>query len=389
MLEKNFTAEDSIKVLISSYLSNQASAEDTEALILWIGQSEENKKLFIEYKRAWELTLLATHETKFNKVLSDEWNKLSGNLDEVIKSESDNKYEIRILPYQRFLKIASVVLLFVTIGVTFAWRVSTKKLDSVIHKEISHEIIVPKGGRTLVILPDSTTVMLNACSMLRYNGDYGFNSRNIILEGEGYFTVNKNPDMPFIIEALGLKIKALGTIFNVKAYPDESSITTTLVEGVVKIESKGVNITMKPSQNITFNRNAHNDYVVSDETEGKTSEAENNKIAKGDTPLIDIKSGVNTQNYTAWKDNRLILNSEKLEVLSVLLERKFDVSVNIKSEELKNYRFSGTFYQETLEQILGVINLTAPIKYQIKDGIVTIQIDKNRTSLFNTITNNP
>jgi transmembrane sensor len=94
------------------------------------------------------------------------------------------------------------------------------------------------GGRSEVILPDGSKVKLNAGSNISYSNNFGYAERNILLEGEGYFEVETNPQIPFVVEASGLKIKAFGTIFNVKAYPEEEEITTTLVEGMVKLREK-------------------------------------------------------------------------------------------------------------------------------------------------------
>ena len=113
------------------------------------------------------------------------------------------------------------------------------------------EIKVPLGAISEIILPDSSQVMLNAGSTIRFRSDYNSNNRDIQLQGEGYFKVAKNENLPLIVNTGNLKIKAVGTEFNVKAYPDEGIIETTLVSGIVEISKEGqdnVQFDLKPNQ---------------------------------------------------------------------------------------------------------------------------------------------
>ena len=253
-----------------------------------------------------------------------------------------------------------------------------------------HQVNVPKGSESEVILPDGTKVILNAGSIIKYYGDFGLTSRNVTLEGEGYFDVETDHEKPFIVEAFGLKIKALGTIFNVKAYPEENSITTTLVEGTVRIEGDGVDLIMAPKQKITYIRGVNKEQLPQEEkTEVALKPSIQKKAAlKTEPPQIKLASNVNTLELTAWKDGRLIFNSEKLSSLAILLERKFNVDIKIESAELLNYKFTGTFHQETLEQILNIINLSAPINYQIEKGVVNIRLDPKRRAIFKEVISN-
>ena len=92
------------------------------------------------------------------------------------------------------------------------------------------------GSRAQFSLSDGTTVTLNAGSRLKYDNRFGINDRVVQLEGEGYFKVAKDSKRPFTVKTSHLNVRALGTAFNVKAYSDDKTIETTLVEGSVKIE---------------------------------------------------------------------------------------------------------------------------------------------------------
>lgn len=382
----DFRNEEYFKALIHSCLSGQANEKDIEDLRLWINQSDDHKKQFIEIRRAWILMSQAPPRGKFNKAKYDGWKTLSAKLK--LNGKKDTIKSIST--FQKIIRIAAVFLLLISIGTATAWRVTLNRYHNLVNKEIAHQFNVPKGSESEVILPDGTKVNLNAGSVLKYSGDYGLTARHVTLEGEGYFDVETDHEKPFIVEAFGLKIKALGTIFNVKAYPEENSITTTLIEGAVRIEGEGVDLIMTPKQKITYTKGVLIEQLPQEEkTEVavKSSILEKAEYSK-ESPQIKLASNVNTIELTAWKDGRLIFNSEELRNLSILLERKFNVDINIESEELLNYKFTGTFHQETLEQILNVINLSAPIKYQIEKGVVTIRLDPKRRAIFREVISN-
>lgn len=377
--EMDLRNEDYYKNLINCHLSHQISEKNNEELLRWINQSENNKKQFIELSRTFKLTSLATPRGKFNKAKYVEWNKLSDKL-----SSDDKKNPVIITPLQKVIRIAAVFFLLVALGTTFAWIITSNKLQNLISQETVHQIYVPLGGRSEVILPDGSKVRLNAGSNLSYSANFGYDNRNVLLEGEGHFEVETNPQIPFVVEASGLKIKAYGTIFNIKAYPEEEEITTTLVEGIVKIEGENIDLTMSPFQKVTYTK--HKQVLPDQEGQIKDEEepiiAEKVKKGKVVRAPVTLANNVDIREITSWKDGVFIFNSEKLSNLSVILARKYDVSIKIESEELNNHKFTGTFHQETLEQILGIINMSAPINYKIEKGVVSIRLDKERSVIF-------
>jgi transmembrane sensor len=381
----NFT-EESLKNLIHGYLSNQVSEEDIKKLKYWIDLSDDNKKQFNEFARAWMLVSQASPRGKFNRAKYSEWKKLSDKL----AAKNEKVPRITISPLQRAVSIAAVILLLLSVGSTIAWRITSQKLHSLISMETIQQIKAPMGGRSEVILPDGSKVKLNAGSKISYSNKYGYTERNIILEGEGYFEVETNPQIPFVVEASGLKIKALGTKFNVKAYPEEDAIITTLIEGTVRIEGKNIDLTMTPSQKVTYIKDQYrNVFPAEDNIQPEPEKSiPMEKVEIFEPPKILLANNINTRQVTAWIDGVFIFSAEKLSNLAVILERKYDISIEIESEELRNHRFTGTFDQETLEQILGIIKMSAPIKYEIEKGVVIIQLDQRRRHVFKELSMN-
>jgi len=282
-----------------------------------------------------------------------------------------------------------VIVVFSLGSLSTLWFSKSESLADL--SKIKHEIIVPKGGQSKLVLPDGTVVWLNAGTHFSYKGDYGITNRNVNLVGEGFFSVVKNPEKPFIVQTSGLRVKAFGTTFNVKAYPEEKVVTTTLVEGVVRIEGKGVDISLKP-KDVVILQKVRNTVVKN--TSENIDKAEKEQVSPKEPPMsaiakpkgdVFVESNANTDLHTSWKDNRWIIDSQSIQDIGIVLERKFNVSININSAGLSKYKFTGTFTKETLEQILDVLKLSAPIKYEIKDGKVVIEEEQKRMATYNNL----
>lgn len=237
------------------------------------------------------------------------------------------------------------------------------------------EVKSPYGSRSEIKLPDGTSVILNAGSTLRYGNDFNVKNRDIQLYGEGYFKVAKNTEIPLIVTAGYIDVIAVGTEFNIKAYPEENTIETTLIEGKVEIANSNDNVNdeelvnLEPNQKAIFYK-AEDEYKLENiikEEKPQTVEPflENILIS----PKADIEKTV------AWTEGRLIFRGENLDNLCIDLQRKYDVKFVFIDEGLKKYRFTGILRDETLEQVLSVIKLTAPIDFTVEGKTVYLFTD--------------
>lgn len=238
------------------------------------------------------------------------------------------------------------------------------------------EIKAPYGSRSEIKLPDGTQVVLNAGSTLRYQNDFNGTNRDLNLTGEAYFKVAKNEKIPLVVNAGSINIKAVGTAFNVKAYDEEGTVETTLIEGKVEITRHGEEgnndqfVGLEPNQKAIFIKDE--DSFVLEKIKNSNSAIEPvNTISEN----ILISPKVNVSQVVAWTEGKLILRAENLGTLSVDLERKYDVKFVFADEEIKKYRFTGILLDETLEQVLNVIRLTAPINYVLDGKTVHLSSD--------------
>lgn len=266
-----------------------------------------------------------------------------------------------------FAKIAAVVIFFFAIGGGVGYIISNRLNKQ---KISCCEIEVPFGAISMVTLPDSSKVWLNAGSKLKYQNSFNNENRQVFLEGEAYFKVAKKKELPFIVNTDNLDILAVGTEFNVKAYSNENTIETTLIEGCVSVLNKKKNgdiyskkVCLRPSQKAIYIK-CQQELQLEEIENIKSTTPEISSLEKGN---LYVASEIDTNPVISWKYDRLIFQGEKLNSIAVKLERKYDVTISFNSDEIKKFKFTGTLEDETITQVLDVIKLTAPIDYKL-DG---------------------
>lgn len=383
MDELHSSIDDFYKDLIVKVLSDKASLEEAQLLMGWIEQDADNKIYFNQMKSAWQVSSSIKPLTRFDA--ENAWQKAKA----IIEKENTVKLNSRF-DFAFVVRIAAMLIfafMLGGLGTYFGFK-KTINLGSIVQNSVN-EICAPLGSKTKLVLPDGTKVWLNAGSKLRYSQTYNTNQREVYLEGEAFFKVKTNPEKPFIVKTSEMSVKAFGTSFNVKAYPDEATITTTLVEGVVKIEgidknSKKFDVSLKPNQKLIYLKKSFSENVAIKKEEPKKQYVPTfieDKLKTANIP-IGIDSHVETKLYTSWKDDKWIIEREELDQLSVMLERRYNVTFLFNSDGLKKYRISGIIRKETLEQVLDLLKLTVPLTYKIKEGIVTIDLDKDRSENY-------
>lgn len=209
---------------------------------------------------------------------------------------------------------------------------------------IYNTITTPKGGQYQVNLPDGTKVWLNAASSLRYPIAFKGKERRVELNGEGYFEVAHNKEMPFRVQSGHQVVEVLGTHFNVNAYPDEDNIRTTLIVGSVRvnIDHSQASVILKPGQQALTDQ-----YSV-------------------DVNLID------TDDVIAWKNNYFVFTDEELGSIMRKIGRWYNVDV-ICPPELASGKYSGTGSKsKTIQQTLNIMELTGTVHFKVEGRRITV-----------------
>ena len=260
------------------------------------------------------------------------------------EGEQKQKNKSRLL--SNALKIAAAVLIGLFIGIVTTDRFSSEE-------PIYYSSYSPKGSISEIQLPDSTIIFLNADSRIRYSMEGEGGAREVYISGEAWFDVKKDAEKPFIVHTPFYDVLVTGTQFNVKAFEDESEITTTLEEGQVIIksgENSGIanELMLVPGEQIVLDKN---------------------------TKKLFVKN-VETKWYTSWKENKLIFVNMDLKELVTLLERRYGVEIVVRNTEILNLHFDGTIKNESIKQVLEILQSTLPIRYSIVDQKIEITSNK-------------
>lgn len=246
------------------------------------------------------------------------------------------------------VQVAAVLILsliFSTIYVSLSEHYKNHIFSNATYGPVYQEIKAAFGTQARVELADGTVVFLNSGSKLRFPQTFDHQEqRKVLLDGEGYFSVTKNPDHPFVVQVHQLNIKVLGTTFNVEAYNDNPRVNIVLVEGSVMIQSKRNKdlLQLVPNEVATLNKM-------------------NNKLFKMN--VADLYK------YTAWINGRIVFYDDPIEIVVNKLAKWYNVDIVIADKRLENYRFTGTFIDESLEQILNILSLTSPMTNEIKSSV--------------------
>lgn len=207
-----------------------------------------------------------------------------------------------------------------------------------------NKVTTPKGGEYQVILQDGTHVWLNAASSISYPVIFNGNERKVVISGEAYLEVARNPDKPFIVVANGAEVKVLGTHFNVSAYQDDDFVTTTLMEGAVKVTEKGSYALLKPDQQAVIN---------------KTSSS------------ITVRD-VDAAEAIAWKNGVFLYNNENIKGVMKVIARWYDIDV-VYQGDMSNKTFGGKISKfENFEKLLKTLELTGVIHFKIQGRRVMV-----------------
>jgi len=282
--------------------------------------------------------------------MENQWNKAPEMMNKTVQKQIMDNIKVDILPVRTFkwkqwLVVAASFLLVITTSLSgyLLYDGQTRKLAD------DMTVTVEKGQKVALTLPDKSRVWVNSGSTLTYGSRFNKKERIIQLDGEAYFEVAKNKKAPFIVQSHGFSVEALGTAFDVKAYPDENQISTVLIHGKVEVGDELNKINLTPNQKVIYNR-ATKSLQKSDVTDG---------LASAD-----------------WRFNKLTFDSETFEDIASVLERDYNVKVVFESQSLKKYRYSGSIGNTSLESLLQIFALTSPISYHLKDSVIYLKENK-------------
>lgn len=308
------------KELLYRFFEGITTADEMTAIQKWLDESPENQKEFLKQRKLFDAMLLLPGVEDTPSLTKD------GLIPEA--QEQEEETGTRFFTLSSFIKYAAIIV--ISVCATLAALHYFQKEQQAVMLTAS----VPAGQRAEITLPDSTTVWLNSGSVLKYPSAFSKDKREIVLDGEGYFTVTKNPHKPFTVQTANGYVTVLGTVFNLKSYSAEPRMEASLVSGMVKAKGKtGEEVVLSPNQKMIWDN-------------GKT---------------MVITS--NEDDYL-WKTGILTFTDRPLSVILFQLGKTYNKHITIKKKSLKNIVLSGKFrVSDGMDYALRVLQETYGFHY--------------------------
>ena len=378
---------DYIEDLIYRVLSRRATVEERREFERWLQASEDHRRFFREVERAWYTGRFAM---KWRNVkMSEAWRsvehrhgrrrarrvlQLWGSVAAVVavimgmlwylepwKDEMPpvpmaeqvippgESKAILVLPNRQQVNLSGVGQDTIRDGEMSIfnrnkrvdYHQATKESDVVVY----HELVIPRGGEYQLCLSDSTIVYLNSGSRLRFPVHFSGDKREVLLEGEAYFDVQRDEERPFVVHADEVAVTVLGTGFNVMAYKEETRLEVTLVEGAVKVGDGKKSLELLPDQQFVLDR----------------------ATGKEQVRTVDASA------FAEWRMGVLNFDGMPLDELSDRLSRWYNVDFFFSGENLKKLRFTGAVRKyRDIAYNLRLIEATTDVKFSIQGQTIIV-----------------
>jgi transmembrane sensor len=318
--------------LMIKFFTGEISEGEMIQLKSWLEMGPENRRLFDEENELWQMSGVQTKPENFKT--DKEWMIISSRL-----GLGENKFKsVKILRNSNFriLIAAATVACLLAVGGLSLWIVGKTFFQRI--ATASTIISTNEGEKAHISLSDSTKVILNSGSTFQYDGHYNLKDRLVKLNGEAFFDVSTNPDKPFVVKLAHMSVSATGTRFNILSFGNEERVETTLEEGAIMVSIKGKEpVKVKSGQQVV--------YLVSA-----------NKVLIRD---------VATDTYTSWKENKLRFNDTPFEEVLRRIGRKYNVKFEVTNRDLLNLKYTATFIDESIEEVMQMLKTVSPITYRI------------------------
>ncbi len=323
--------------LLRKLLQKKYNQEERAQINSWFSDIRYERKLNHIIREHWdELKLKSTdYEFDTNHILDKLHHSI--NLDSY-KESSELPFYRKV--YHQLSKIAAVLILPL-LAISICYILVNGRPFAKGEKTTYAEIHSPLAARTHFELPDGTTGWLNSGSTLKFPVKFYGTQRKVELSGEGFFDVVKDSKKPFVVNTCDIAVVALGTKFNVLAYPDDETCEITLESGIVvvkKISKSGELVKLTELQ-------PDHQLIISNKTEHI------------------VINEVETEKYTSWKEGKLVLRNDPMIEVVKRISRWYNIEIDLKDKELETYKFRATFEDETFSEVLTLLKISSPIDY--------------------------
>ena len=326
------------RVLWQSF-RDKLSPEADKQLQEWLQQSAENRQLYSVLQQQWQMRTpepkLQNHQIRYEKILQ------AGTRDDD---------QTRSFNFKTFMKIAAglAVIFLTAFGV---WKMSDLKPQQQMAEVQWVEKQNLPGQKRRITLPDGSVVWLNAESSLHYPATFSDTARNIQMDGEAFFQVAKDIKRPFVVKSGKFETTAIGTEFNINAYPENESIAINLVEGKVKVAPAS----------------SEEGFIL---VPGEAASCSNNDLS--------MKKYTFETHEVEWKDGVLTFKRDNFSTVVKELKRWYGIDIKVQGTPPQDWQLNGHFENAYLTDVLESMQYNRTFNYQLNEKTLQIKFQSKK-----------
>ena len=312
--------------IMAKYLAGEASPEETAQLTAWIGEDRSHAREFARLTDIDQVVRPPFDPAGISVDIARERTML------LLQGEERRRRRLRFV--RGFERAAAVLFLPLVLVSVYLFMARPEPAAS---DTTWQTVTTPFRTQTQLELPDGSKVWLNGGSTLRYPLAFGAGERSVSLTGEAYFEVKSDKTNPFVVHTKTIGVTATGTAFNVDAFRNDNVVSVTMVRGVVDVDMKGETRRMAPGERICYD-NRLGTYTV-DQTD--------------------------SEKWCAWRNGEIIFENDRLDYVFHRLGQLYNVEFTVCDPSVNCYVYHAVFTDETLPEILEMLKISAPIRYEI------------------------
>lgn len=321
--------QEYIEKLLPGYFQGTLTEEEINTIDAWKDFSPSNLEIFNQTAKVWHSFILLNEMQQYYPEIALQ--KINARLNT----------DFRQRGWRIWQQIAAILVVPLLISAIWLSLIKPEKMF-VTDMPVWNTFTTPPGVKSMFYLPDSTAVWLNSSSSIRFPSNFADDVRMVEVKGEVFFDVRKNPEKQFIVKMGILHTRVHGTSFIVIDYENEDSSEIILVSGSIEVCSgscekpRSLSL-LKPGERACFDKSDNS---------------------------LNIHS-VDTEKYVSWINGTLIFRDDPMSEVIQKLNRWFNVKFEVSDPEIFDYVYTATFTDESIDQILELLTISAPLRYQV------------------------
>ena len=306
--------------LLIRFIIGEANKKESSFVLEWIDLSDENKQRYQQLQRVWAAIEKPKDVIPASVNVDVAWNRLKSRMDQYKDIEDKLEKKQRSISFY-LMRVAAVLVFGLLIYIVYNYQ--ARQLMQV-------QIASSDSTLTNNQLPDGSSISLNKNTSIEYSKDFAEKERKVKMTGEAFFDVEPDSTKPFIIEAQDAIITVLGTAFNVKALSEDEAVEVLVQEGLVELANQD-------KSQVTKLRIGEKGIYIK----------ETNQVKK--ETEVDVES-------LYWLNKTLLFRDTKLSMVFEILERLYEVSIQIDNDKILECTLTAKFSNESIDNILDHIS---------------------------------